>query len=47
MKSTLQAGLSASKRIAVDTPRTIEIPGENLRITAKVAGKAAAVKSAA
>jgi hypothetical protein len=38
MKSTLQAGLMASKRIIIDQPCTIDSLGENLR----VAGKSAA-----
>jgi hypothetical protein len=37
MKGTLQAGLTASKRIAVDKPRTIDFLGENLRAAAKAA----------
>jgi predicted thioesterase len=32
MKSTLAPGLSAARRIAVDTPRTIDFLGEQLRV---------------
>jgi len=42
IKSTLQAGLTASKRITIDKPRTIDFPGENLRVAAKVAAAKAA-----
>jgi predicted thioesterase len=34
MKTTLQAGLTASKRITVDKPRTIDFLGETLRVYA-------------
>lgn len=32
MKSTLTAGLSATRRFAIDTPRTIDFLGEQLRV---------------
>ncbi|SPJ17448.1 Thioesterase superfamily [Burkholderiales bacterium] len=32
MKSTLVTGLSATQRIAIDTPRTIDFLGEELRV---------------
>jgi len=32
MKSTLVTGLSATRRIAIDTPRTIDFLGEELRV---------------
>jgi len=32
MKSTLASGLSATRRIAIDTPRTIDFLGEELRV---------------
>jgi fluoroacetyl-CoA thioesterase len=32
MKSTLATGLSATRRIAIDTPRTIDFLGEELRV---------------
>jgi fluoroacetyl-CoA thioesterase len=34
MKSTLSAGLSATRRIDIDTPRTIDFLGESLRVYA-------------
>jgi hypothetical protein len=37
MKITLQAGLTASKRITIDQSRTIDFPGENLRVATKPA----------
>ncbi|SPE36467.1 Thioesterase superfamily [Burkholderiales bacterium] len=32
MKSTLTTGLSATRRVAIDTPRTIDFLGEELRV---------------
>ena len=34
MKDTIKAGMSATRRIEVDTPRTIDFLGENLRVYA-------------
>ncbi|MDD5249529.1 MAG: LysR family transcriptional regulator [Rhodocyclaceae bacterium] len=34
MKNTLTTGLSATRRIAIDTPRTIDFLGESLRVYA-------------
>jgi predicted thioesterase len=34
MKSTLTAGLTATRRITIDTPRTIDFLGEELRVYA-------------
>ncbi len=34
MKDTIKAGMSATQRIEVDTPRTIDFLGENLRVYA-------------
>ena len=34
MKDTIKAGMSAAQRIEVDTPRTIDFLGENLRVYA-------------
>ena len=34
MKSTLTAGASATRQITIDTPRTIDFLGENLRVYA-------------
>ncbi len=34
MKDTVKAGMSATRRIVVDTPRTIDFLGENLRVYA-------------
>ena len=34
MKSTLSVGLSATRRIEIDTPRTIDFLGETLRVYA-------------
>ncbi|HMN72267.1 MAG TPA: LysR family transcriptional regulator [Rhodoblastus sp.] len=34
MKDTIRAGMSATRRIEVDTPRTIDFLGENLRVYA-------------
>ena len=34
MKDTMKVGMSATRRIEVDTPRTIDFLGENLRVYA-------------
>ena len=34
MKDTIEVGMSATRRITVDTPRTIDFLGENLRVYA-------------
>lgn len=34
MKDTIKPGMSATRRIVVDTPRTIDFLGENLRVYA-------------
>ena len=34
MKATLQPGLTATRRITIDTPRTIDFLGESLRVYA-------------
>jgi predicted thioesterase len=34
MKDTIKAGMSATRKITVDTPRTIDFLGENLRVYA-------------
>ncbi len=34
MKDTIKAGMSATQKITIDTPRTIDFLGENLRVYA-------------